>query len=365
MANDMAWGFIDIAYLFAEKVTSAVVPVIHDAIRVSYEQHNRVVDEMLRELVEVGTAPEVGFSQPSNSELQMLDNRGNPKPRAPGGYYNVGFPLRAAGDAFGMDEVVEAKATVEDMNRFTWEMTIADKKWLKRHMLAALFTDVGFTWYDEQLKRNLAVKGLANADAVVYAKKSGDAGTANHYLAQNATIGNANNPFSTIYSALNSYPGNEGPYVMYVPSASVSAVEGLTDFKEPRDVQIIYGADLTMLQQQVNPEMIFNSPDIGFGDRAIGYVNGIHVVEMESMPTNYHVTLAMGAAKKPVFMRQHEEASLQGLRWTYFTPDGNLKEYRVKRFAGMGVQNRTAAHVLYTGGASYAIPTGYDNSALG
>lgn len=366
MANATAYGFIDLEYLFSQKITTTMIPTIQTAIRASYEEHNRILAEMMAELSTRTTEYKLNYQLPSGKKMQPLDQHGNPRPTKPLGKYQIAFPIRGAGDAWGDNRLSRAKMTVEDANRLTLESMTADATWLRDQMLAALFTDEEYTYEDEE-HGDLVVKPLANGDSVTYVRNGGGApSTANHYLAQAADIADATNPYPTIKSTLSAYPGNNGPYVAYIASDLVADTKALATFEPVRDGAILYGADQTTANAVVNQDLAGrNSPLIGWGDELHGYVDGVWIVEKMTLPDGYIIAVARGAAEPPLAMREYEEAELQGLFPEFHSPDGNHNEYRYIRFAGFGVRNRIAALVYLIGASPYAIPTGYDARTLG
>src|SRR5690349_1473464 len=126
MTNVVAYGYIDLEYLFDQRVSNQMVPTIQTAIEVSYREHNRIINAMLAELAQRTTKYKINYLIPSGKKLQPLDENGNPKPTKPVGKYNIAFPIRGAGDAWGDNRLTRAKMTVEDANRFTLDSLTAD-----------------------------------------------------------------------------------------------------------------------------------------------------------------------------------------------------------------------------------------------
>jgi hypothetical protein len=60
-------------------------------------------------------------------------------------------------------------------------------------------------------------------------------------------------------------------------------------------------------------------------------------------------------------MREYDAPELQGFFPEDHSPDGNIQEMRMIRYAGYGALNRVAAVVQRIGNGSYAIPSGYTN----
>ena len=361
MANNIAYGFYRIEHLFAERITDRMIPTVQEAVRLSAQIHSQTLDEMLAELVTPTTQYQINYQLAGAGELQPLDDAGNPLPTRPTGTYTVAFPIRGGGDAFGMDPISRAKATVADFNRITWDTQVKDARWMRRGILSALYTNVAYTFADEE-HGNITVQPLAlTSDGVTYVRNSGDASTDEHFYAQAAAISNAADPFPTWYTELNEHPNNQGPYVAYIPDNLVSAVMGLASFHPADDPNITFGADVTRAARMVDPDMTARNTEFaGFGDKYLGYHEaGVHVVSWSALPSNYPIIVARGG--DPVLgMRQHAEPELQGFFAEPFNVDGNHMGIRFLRYAGFGVMNRVGAIAARIGNETYAIPAGFD-----
>lgn len=361
MANNTAYGFYRIEHLFAERVTAKNEPTIQTAVQQSAAMYNQTMAALLSEVVMPTTDYQLNYQLASSGELQPLDDAGNPLPVRPAGTYTVAFPIRGGGTAFGMDRIARAKATVADFNRITWDTQVRDARWMRRSILSALFTNVAYTYADEQYG-NLTVQPLAlTSDGVTYVRNSGDASTDEHFYAQAASISNAADPFPAWYAELNEHPNNNGPYVAYIADNLVSDVQGLADFHPADDPNIAFGADVTRAAQAIDVDTTpRNAVIAGFGDRYLGYHNaGVHVVSWSALPSSYALVVARGG--DPVLgMRQHPEPELQGLFPEIFDVDGNHRGLRWLRYAGFGVMNRVGALAARIGNVSYAIPSGFD-----
>lgn len=363
--NDVAFGFIGQEDIFNERITDRIIPTMQTAVVQSAAEHTRVLNAMMSELVQPVTDYSINYQLADGGELQPLDDDGNPKPTKPSGQYTVAFPIRGGGDAYGTNRVSRAKLTVGDLNRIVLNTMTKDARWMRRSMLAALFTDVSYTYTDEQYGA-LTVQPMANGDAVAYTKNNGDTATDSHFYAQAAAISNTDDPFEGWYTELNEHPTNAGPYVAYIPTNLKSAVKGLADFEPARQGQIVYGLNTTTAAAEVDPDLTGqNSPLAGIGNNYLGYhSDGIHVVEWSSLPDNYGFVIARGAMDAPLGMREHPEPELQGFFPENFDVDGNHMGVRFIRYAGFGALNRVAVLVFRIGNAAYAIPSGYDARAI-
>jgi hypothetical protein len=166
------------------------------------------------------------YKLPSGSTLQPLDQWGNPLPKQPSGSYEVALPIQGGGTAWGDNRVTRAKMTVADANDFTWMVMTEDMDWMARHVLAAIFTNITWTYTDDNDEiGDLTIQPLANNDSVVYTRKGGQSSTDNHFLAQANAISDTDNPFPTIKNELMEHPSNSGDVVSYVPTNEVDDIK--------------------------------------------------------------------------------------------------------------------------------------------
>lgn len=349
MANTLAYGFVGLDHLMAERVTTVGVQTIDDAITASISEWNRGIDSLLAGTVRRTTDHQFRYQLPSGGTLQPLDEWGNPLPVRPAGYFDVALPIQGGGTAWGDNRITRALMTVADANRFTVQAQQQDADWLRRHILASIFTNTTWTFDDPQYG-NLTIQPLANNDTVPYLRVGGSSSAANHYLAQAGAIADATNPFPTIYSTLTDYQAaTAGPVVAYVPTANVAAVEALTNFREVGDPDV---------EEGISTARLVGTIDRGFGDQVLGKVDKVWVIEWRALPDNYLIAHNRGAGDF-LGMREYPASQLQGFFTEMHSPDGNKIERRMLRYAGFGVINRIAALVQLVGNGSYAIPTGY------
>lgn len=353
MANTLAYGFVGQDHLFAQRIEEAGVRAVDDFVAQSLAEHNRQVDELMGELAETTTEFKGSFTLPGGGTLQPLDEWGNPLPVREAGFFDVAWPIGGGGTAWGDNRVTRALMTVGEVNRHTVGALLRDADWMKRHLLAALFDNVAWVYVDKDTnKGSLTIQSLANGDTVTFLRKNGTLAVDNHYLAQAAAISDAANPYTIINDELAEHPGNNGPIVAYIPTNLKATTIALTNFQGVSDPDIATGADQSRLSGAMGA---------GFGDSVLGkMVDGPWIVEWSLLPNDYIVGVARGATAPPLRMREHPAASLQGLFRENHSPDGNLQEYRLIRYAGFGAYNRVAALVFRIGNASYAIPAGYD-----
>jgi hypothetical protein len=354
MANQVLYGFWNYTDLFNRRVTEVGVSVVNTAITETMNEHNRQVNALRALFARPTTDHKTRFRSVVAARLQPLDRNGRALPIKPAGKYDVGYPLQFAGTAWGWDYVTYQKMRLEDVNETLYTLITADHRWMRDHILAALFdnTNGGWTFTDEE-HGTLQIMGLANGDTTPYAILSGSdqPTTADHYLAQAAAISDAANPFPTIYSTLTNRPENSGEVIVLVPTNLMTTIEALADYKEAPDPNIREG---------VNTALLVGNLGAAVPGTVRGYVNKCWIVEWRSLPDNYMVALTTGG-ERALAMRQDVEAVLRGFHRVAQREDHPFYEQQYIRRAGFGAWNRVGALVYRVGNAAYAIPTGYAN----
>ncbi len=348
MANLQTYGFINLESQAADRVTTVGERTIWEAIRESAAEYSRGVNALLASFARRTTDFQIQFNLPGVGTLQPLDEHGNPLPVRELGHYTVGFPIQGAGTAWGTNRITRARMTVEEADRQTLEAMKKDSDWMRRHLLAAIFDNVAWT-FDDPDHGNLTIEPLANSDTVTYVRIGGTSAIDEHYLAQAGAIADATNPFPTMYAELMEHPSNTGPIVAYIPTANVAAVQGLTNFIPVGDPDVILGAATDRLAGVI---------DRGLGDEVLGKVDNVWCIEWRVLPDDYLIAHAQGAGPFAA-MREYDAPELQGFFPETHSSDGNLQELRMLRYCGFGIENRIAALVQRVGNGAYAIPAAY------
>lgn len=353
MANQILYGFHNLQDLTNERVTTVGVEKVDTAVQMAVDEHNRQLDALMNFFVTRTTKFKTRFSSVTSARLQPLDEKGRARPIKPSGYYDIALPLQMGGTAWGYDYVTGQKMTVAEVQRITNTMLMADSRWIRDHILSAMFDNDGWTFADPE-HGSLSILPLANADTQVYQMfAGGDTGaTSQHYLAQaNAIDDGADNPFPAIYSTLKAHPENGGEVVAFVPNNLVASIEALATFKPVSDSNVREGANTAVLTGTLNAAV---------PGTIIGYVDKVWIVEWRTLPDNYIIATTT-EGDRPLAMREDVEASLRGFKKVADRDDHPFYERQYLRRAGFGAWNRAGAVVQRIGNGSYAIPTGYSN----
>src|SRR5574340_376079 len=292
MANQVLYGFIDLEDLFDDRVDEVGVQVVNDAIDATIAEHNRQMNALVDLFVEPTTEFKISYQSPTAARLQPVDEFGRARPLRPAGKYDVAYPIQMGGAAWGETWLASKKMTVAEANRVTNTLIMADRRWVRDHILAALFADgngAAYAWqFGDEEHGTLNVMGLADADTVTYLIQEGaDAGaTDDHYLAQVAAIADATDPFEIIQDELIEHPENSGAVVSLIPTGLVAATKALNSFYPARDANIQEGSGTSVLVGNLGVE----TPGTLFGYHDAG----VWLVEWKSLPADYIVSLCTG-----------------------------------------------------------------------
>lgn len=353
MANQVAYGFINLSDVFAKRVNDVGVDTVTTAINRTIDEHNRQMDALLSLFVTRTTKFKTRYRTPTAARLQPMDQSGRARPIRLAGQYDVAWPLQMGAAAWGGNFLAMEKLTVAEANEYTLALQTADARWMRDHILAALFTNVEWTYQDDDDEVGaLTIMPLANADTVTYHIKRGfDAGaTDDHFLGQAAGIADATNPYPTIKAELDEHPENGGVVIALIPTNLRADTEALATFVEPSDSNVRLGA---------NTLELVGSLGVSVPGSVIGYeTSGVWIVEWASLPDSRIIGVT-SEGPRPIAMREDEVESLRGFREVARRNDHPWYERQYLRRAGFGAWNRVGAVVMEVGDASYDIPTGY------
>lgn len=145
MANAVPYGFHTLADVKGQRVTEVGVNVVTSAVDQAIAAYNKEVDDFLAVFATKTTEHTQRYQSAAARRLQPLDEYGRPRPTRGVGYYDVAFPLLAAGDTFGATFEARETMTVEEVQTWISGAMAADKAWLIEKILAALLVKTEFT----------------------------------------------------------------------------------------------------------------------------------------------------------------------------------------------------------------------------
>lgn len=352
MAAELLNGFSNLKDVVNNRVIGDLIPVVTDAVDQSIREHNKVSEDMDSLFVQKTTNFKVRYKQMGAAKLQGLDEHGRALPVKAAGYYDLGFPLRDAGIAIGDTRIALAKQTVKDVNDKLSLILQADLRWKRDQIMGALFDNAGYTFADPE-HGDLAVKGLANNDGTLYLIRAGaeDGAQFNSYRAITA-MNDANSPFRAIYADLTKQPENfgGGRVITFIPTNLEDEVTGLASFIEETDPDITLGA---------NSDRLTGGFGVSVPGEVLGKVERNWIVRWDALPSDYTISVITSGAR-PVAMREHPEAELQGFNRVANRDDDPYYESQYVRHAGFAAWNRVGAIITHVDAdGTYDVPTGF------
>lgn len=352
-ANRALYGFTSIQNIFDQRIVEVNdgLTIVSRAIQATMEEHNRQINALMGLFSTPTTGYKVRYKTPTAARLQPMDNLGRARPIRVGGFYDVAFPIQAAATSWGADYIAAIKMTVQEANDLTAATISADVRWVRDHLLAALFTNVSWT-FDDDAYGSLTIKGLANSDTDLYLIRSGyDApATDTHYLAQAASIADNANPFPTIYTELTEHPENGGTVVVLASESLVTSIQGLASFKEKSDPNIAKGA---------NADVLVGDLGTALPGTLLGYTNKCWISEWKNLPSGYMLATTVDGGEPTLLQRQEKEAELQGFFMDHKYENHPFYRSEWQRRCGFGAYNRVGALAYLVGNASYSVPSDY------
>jgi len=338
--------------LAGQRVTTVGVRQVMDAVNQSVAEHNRQLDALMALFARRITEAQTRYEGAGSTRSQPLDANGRARPIKPSGYYTVGFPLQGSGNAWGRNYRTSVKMTVGEVARVVSTILDGDSRWMRDHVLAALFYESSTTpWtFPDPDFGDLSVYGLANGDTTTYQILAGadSAGTDDHVKGATSITEAV---FQDIHDELVEHPENGSDVIAFIPTGSRATVEALTNFYPLADANLRAGVGVTELARTLG---------VATPGTLIGYVAGVFVYEWAGMPANYILGTTVGGTPA-LAMREDAEVELQGFKEVAERNDYPWYERQYARWAGFGGFNRVGAIIYRTNSASYAIPTGYSS----
>ena len=246
-------GLLNQADLYDTRVTTTGVQVVQRSIDESVAEHNRQLNALLALFTTTRTDPQTRYLAAGATRLQPLDENGRARPIKPGGYFTLGFPLQDAGIAWGRNYRTSIKMTVREVANIVAMMMDADSRWMRDHLLAALFYENSTTpWlFTDPTFGAINVYGLANGDMQTFQILSGaDSATTDDHVKGAAAVTEA--VFQDIHDELVEHPENGPEIIAFIPTASSATVQALTNFYPVPDTNLFSGVAVTQFTGVLN-----------------------------------------------------------------------------------------------------------------
>jgi hypothetical protein len=327
-----------------------------EAIETALKAHNRIVNEMVADIVDVTTDRTRVYGTAQAMGMDELDEYGTADAQKLSPGIICGFPLRHFGASIQWTRNYFKRATGQELAGQVTGLMDADAQQVIRQIKKAIFTPTNYTFDDRLVNHlnqiQLSVRAFINADGL--AMPVGPNGeifngsTHNHYLGT-ASFADADLA-ALLNTVLEHYARGEAR--IYINQAQETAVRGFTpNFQQYYDGTVIVGDNITRGRGILDTVQVFN--------RAIGTYRGAEVWVKPWMPAGLIFCFLKGVPKplvwrNPDFIRGNDVNALQ----LVFEDEAHpLRAKGYERDFGVGVWNRTNGAVLDTAHATYTAPT--------
>lgn len=331
---------------FGEDLAFASIQALMDA-------HNEIVQTMYADLVDRTTDRLRRYGTPDSMTFVKTDEIGRPDAQKilPGAV--AGFPLDSYQASVQWTRKYFQNATVAEIAGQWIAMRTADLQRIQLEVKRALFVPTNYNFDDYLVDRlqqiTLPVRALLNADGLgIPAGPNGETfngATHTHYLATASLV--AADVVALLETVLEHY--NSGEAVIYINRAQETAIRGMgANFTAMLNANIVGPDTATRFEgAPLNAIRLYNRP--------IGIFNGAEVWVKPWIPAGYIVAFIKGQPKALV-MRSRPGAGNGDLQLVADDERYPLRARTYEREFGVGVWNRTAAAVLFTGGGTYTAP---------
>lgn len=324
-----------------------------EAIRVALEAHNRQVNEMQSNLVEVTTDKQRRYGTIDAMVMDEIDEFGTPDAQKIAAGTTVGFPMRLYGAALQWTRKYLANATGVELAAQVNALMDADQKLVMRQIKRAIFGPSNYTFVDRLTDGvSLSVKALVNADSAALPPgpngEEFDGSTHTHYKYTASTAIAAADLTGLIETVVEHY--SSGQPIVYINRAQETAVRNLTGFTAYLDARIVPGSGTTTARGNLDPSNLYN--------RAIGIFGSAEVWVKPWIPSGYLFCFIQGGPA-PIVMRTRRAGS-GNLELAYEDEAYPLRARGYEREAGWAIWNRTNGAVLFVDAGSagaYVAPT--------
>lgn len=316
------------------------------------DAHNRIMLGMISDLAEPTTDRQRRYGTTDVMTMTETSEMGRPDAQkvAPGAV--AGFPMRSYQGSIQWTRKYFLNASVAEVMGQVTAMTDADRNRVILEIKRALFTPTNYTFEDHLVDHlnqiPLAIKALLNADGLgIPAGPNGeifDGTTHTHYLATASLV--VANLVAALETVLEHYSAGEA--VIYINRAQETVVRGLAGFNALIQANIVPATTApAILSPRFDTIQLYN--------RQIGDFNGAEVWVKPWVPSGY-IVIWIRNQPKPMVIRSRTATSNQ-LVLAIEDEKYPLRARTYEREFGVGIWNRMAASVLYTGGGTYTAPT--------
>lgn len=323
-----------------------------DAIQAGFDAQNNLMRQALNGLIEETSDRQRRYGGADNMNFGILDQYGTPDAQKVTAGVTVGVPLYNYGRSVQWTFTALQRMTGVQMAAQTNALMLGDRLAVIREMKKAWMTPTNSTFLDVLVDNvSLPVKALVNADGAAIANgPNGETfvgASHTHYLATASLVAA---DLTALTDTLVEHTA-EGNLAIYIPKASESAVRALTGFTAIQPVNVTPASTTAYVEGDLAP-MQLNNRRIGlFGN------SSAEVWVKPWVPTSYILGAVLNHPMRPFLMREDPVLGNGDLHVIYEDEVHPLRARGMGRTFGMGVWNRTAAAVLYTGGGSYVTPT--------
>lgn len=311
--------------------------------------HNRIMAEMMAELVERSTDRLRRYGGTASMTMEEVDELGTPDAQKITAGVNVAFPLKKYGRSLQWTRNYLLNATGMEFAKQVLGIEQADRLNVERQIKIAFFNPTNFTTVDRWVDYvSLDVKRLVNADsAPIPPGPNGEAFTASthtHYIGTGSFV--VANLQSIIDLVSEHYASAD--MRVNINKAQEAAVRAFTGFTPYVDARLIQPPGGTAFQASKGLDMI------NTGDRAIGLLGAAEIWVKPWVPAAYCMAYNR-SAPKPLVMRTRPG---QGdLMLEYDDESHPLRAKGYFREFGVGVWERINGSCLKTDNATYAAPS--------
>ncbi len=317
--------------------------------------HNQATEAMISDFAFTTNKFLLPYGGTDDFQIQEVDEFGEADAAKVAASGNLGLPLRQYSGVLQWTKTYLETHTVTQLAKQLDAAATADIRNLQRALRRPLFNPTDNDTYKDvnMTGLTLPLKALLNGDgAAIPIGPNGevfDGATHTHYLA-NATL-TADALGDTLDTVIEH--GLTGTPRIYIARADEETVRGLAGFSAYVDTRVVQPSTATYATGALD---LF-TPD----NRAIGLFRGAEVWVKPWAFQNYQLVFDRTTGEDQPLAIRTRTGTLTGLgAWSLVAEYDShpLRARSLFREVGIGVVNRHAGAVLYSGGASFVAPTG-------